>query len=597
MLLGGPAYISPLNAGFVIAPLLAVLSPTEFSPVVILAALRSLNSVADSVSLEHSLDSSDHGLLQLLYTEKHLSSITELLSQGSNSLTVQQQISLAAVLISKTCREETHRKTLAQMGVLEALAIQLSSFIVATGCCLLSRGGHDYGKMHPDSLPTATTRSRLSPILEAVGTIIQNSKRRAIQFLSAPAFATIFSRTESKDEYKLERKENERSAHLYNPSFDSLSRQDPFDALLPQVPNLHHRSSTTQKSGFPPLGTIAISGKQYQASRTFVSAVEVLQNQDCEYAGEEESPLVAWLFYSVRAESGITRLMAARVLAMFYRFGLANRRKETGFRMLLVPLLARMLDKESKTSPEAPNPYDSSVLRSSDWIIKEQAPAVLAMLAVDNVHLRRAAVDAGAIKKLSQLLKESYDPLPTTFSISLWTPAPMDPENPSSKANASKLGVAGFSPLAYHIMRVREEVLIALAAIASLEDEHRKAIIDNGVVPFVIESLKPFGATPSSSSIPKTQSEEIKNRTVLLGNPSPVILAACGAARMLSRSVSTLRTSLMDAGLAPPLFDLLRYQDMDIQIAATAVICNLLLEFSPMREVSHLSSDGSPPVL
>ena len=46
----------------------------------------------------------------------------------------------------------------------------------------------------------------------------------------------------------------------------------------------------------------------------------------------------------------------------------------------------------------------------------------------------------------------------------------------------------------------------------------------------------------------------------------------------------------MDAGLAAPLFVLLRNQDTEIQVAATAVICNLVLEFSPMRDVGCLSS-------
>ena len=41
----------------------------------------------------------------------------------------------------------------------------------------------------------------------------------------------------------------------------------------------------------------------------------------------------------------------------------------------------------------------------------------------------------------------------------------------------------------------------------------------------------------------------------------------------------------MDAGLAAPLFLLLKHQDVDLQIAATAVVCNLVLDFSPMRDV------------
>lgn len=574
-----------------IAPLLAVLSAAEFSPVAVLATLRTLNSVADSLSLEHSpVESSENGLHNLLYTEQHLSSVAQLLLQASLSLTVQQQISMAAALITKTCHEEAQRKLLAQAGILEALASRLSSFVIATGCYFV-RSGCNPDTATTKNLPTATTKSRLAPILEAVGTIIKDSKPRAIQFLSAPALAAVFPTTEFDATSNYERKANAWSSHFVTSFANRQMPPNPIEALLPQLPSLHYRGSLAQTSNFPPLGAVGATGKQSQLSRTVSSAIEVIQNQACDFAEDDENPLISWLIYIVRAEGGITRLMAAWVLAIFYRVGLANRRRETGFALLLIPLLVRMLDKDLKESVGVAGPYESSALRSSDWIMKEQAPAVLAMLAVDSLELQRAAVDAGAIKKLSQLLKESYDPLPTSFSTSLWTPQPPYVDNTESKASASKLGALGLSPSAYHVTRMRETVLVALAALASLKDEYRKAIIDNGVVPLVIESLKPFNTPSSASEYSKTPVDEAsKNRKALTGNPNIVILAACGAARGLSRSVSTLRTSLMDAGLAAPLFVLLRNQDTEIQVAATAVICNLVLEFSPMRDVGCLSS-------
>ena len=582
---GGPAYVPPLNAGLVITPLLAVLSPSEFCPPAVLAALRTLNSVADSLSLEQPSEySNQNGLHCLLYTEKHLTSITELLSQASSSVTVQQQISLAAALITKTCHNDMQRKMLAQMGVLEALATRLSSFVVATGCSLGPQNRYVLNSAYPDNPSAATIRSRLAPILEAIGTIIENSKSWAMQFLSAPAFASVFRKSDADSVPIFERKTHARNSPLFNPSTSRLAVKNPIETLLPQLPSLHHRGSTAQLSNFPPLGAIGTAGKQPQISKTFSSAIEEIQSQAFDYVEDDENPLISWLIFITRAESGITRLMAASVLAIFYRFGLTNKRRETGFAFLLVPLLVQMLDKDSKSPLGITSTYDASILRSPDWIVKEQAPAVLAMLAVDSLELQRATVDAGAIRKLSQLLKESYDPLPISSSTSIWTPQPANLENPESKANASKLAAAGLSPMAYHVTKMREAVLIALAAIASLKDEYRKAIIDNGVVPFVIESLK-LSSPISSLNIPKSQIEESQTRKILRENPNTVILAACGAARALSRSVSTLRTSLMDAGLAAPLFVLLRHQDMDIQIAATAVICNLVLEFSPMREV------------
>lgn len=565
------------------------MSPTEFSPIAVLATLRTLNSVADSLSLEHlSVDSTEDGLYNLLYTDQHLTSVAQLLSQVSLSLTVQQQISLAAALITKTCREEAQRKMLAQAGILEALASRLSSFVVATGCYFV-RSGCNSDTTSPENLPPVTAKSRLAPILEAVATIIKDSKSRANQFLSSPTLAAVFPRTELDATSNYERKANTWNSHFVTSFASRQMPPNPIETLLPQLPSLHYRGSLAQTANFPPLGAIGASGKPSQLSRTVSSAIEVIQNQACDFVEDDENPLIAWLIYIVRAESGLTRLMAAWVLAIFYRVGLANRRRETGFALLLIPLLVRMLDKDSKESVGFASHDDSSALRSSDWIMKEQAPAVLAMLAVDSLELQRAAVDAGAIKKLSQLLKESYDPLPTSSSTSLWTPQPLNLDNIESKASATRLGALGLSPSAYHVTRMRETVLVALAALASLKDEYRKAIIDNGVVPLVIESLKPFNAPSSASSYSKqTVDEASKNRKALAGNPNIVILAACGAARGLSRSVSTLRTSLMDAGLAAPLFVLLRNQDTEIQVAATAVICNLVLEFSPMRDVGCL---------
>ena len=571
---GGPAYIHPLNAGGVIAPLLDVLSPLEASPSAILAALRTLNTLADSLSLECSRrDSNPDGLLGFLYTETHLRSITWLLSQTSSSSTVQQQISLTAALVTKTCQDEFQRAMLAQNGVLEALASSLASFIVATGCCFMPVTAKS------DFPPPATVKSRLAPILEALGGIIQNSKNRALQFLSAPAFTAVFFRAETDAASAYQK--NKATSNAYNPgSFGSRHPSlNPLETLLPQLPCSHQRVSSALASNYPPLSASGTLGKQPQTTRNHSFAQGPFQSTE-----DDESPFISWLIYVARAEKGMTRLMAGWVLATLYRSGLTSRRRETSFALLLVPLLVRMLDKDLKVSPQLSDPYDASI-SNSDWAIKEQAPAVLAMLAVDSNELQRAAVDAGAIKKLSQLLKESYDPLPMSSSTSLWTPDGDSTDMMDTKNDASKLGASGLSPAAFHVTKMREAVLIALAALASLKDDFRRLIIDNGVVHFVIESLKPYSMALISSTNAKTTVDgSLHDRKVL--NPRHVILAACGMARGLSRSVSTLRTDLMDAGLAAPLFVLLKHADVDIQVSATAVICNLVLEFSPMREVS-----------
>lgn len=584
---GGPAYVSPLYAGLVLSPLLSILSPAESSSQVVLAALRALNTVADSLALERpSHDSAEDGLPSLLYVEQHVESLAQIIAQSSSSLVVQQQISLAAALISKTCREEEHRKGLAKAGVLEALATRLASFVVATGCSLHATDANLPHAGFPEGIsPPATSRSRLAPVLEAVGTIIQDSRHRTIQFISAPAFAAVFPKTDADVAVST----YERKAPW--PSYVSAIRQapvNPLETLLPQLPSLHHRGSTGTTVNFPHLGSVGTSARLSRTNGAFSTAVELNPLESLHHVEDDENALVAWLLYIVRGEGGTTRLMAAWVLTILYRSGLANRRRETGLAMLLVPLLVRMLDKDFKLAGDSQNAYDNSALRSSTWVIKIQAPAILAMLIVDSVELQRAAVDADAIKKLSQLLKESYDPVPTTSSTSLWSPEPSGAEDMDVResAHASKLGPTGLSPIAYHVIKMREAVLLAFAAIAPVKDEYRKAIIENGIVPFVIESLKPYNNS-ISAAIKEAKQPVVseKGKPASTGNPTPVLLAACGAARALSRSVSTLRTSLIDAGIAAPLFLLLEHESMEVQVAATAVVCNLILEFSPMREV------------
>lgn len=591
---GGPAYVSPLYAGLVLSPLLSILSPAESSSHVVLAALRALNTVADSLALERpNPDTADDSLPNLLYVEQHVESLAQIIAQSAASLMVQQQISLAAALISKTCREEEHRQGLAKAGVLEALATRLASFVVATGCSLHATDPHLPHSGLPEGIaPPATPRSRLAPVLEAIGTIIQDSRYRTIQFISAPAFAAVFPKTDADGSTSAYEKNGAWASYVATPFAIRQAPANPLETLLPQLPSLHHRGSTGTTVSFPQLGAAGPSAKLSRATGAFSTAVEITQPGSLHHVEDDENALVAWLLYIVRGEGGTTRLMAAWVLTIIYRSGLTNRRRETGLALLLVPLLVRMLDKGLKTAGDGQNAYDNSVLRSSTWVIKEQAPAILAMLIVDSVELQRAAVEGDAIKKLSQLLKESYDPLPTMSTTSLWSPEPSSPDEMDIResAHASKLGPTGLSPNAHHVVKMREAVLLAFAAIAPVKDEYRKAIIENGIVPFVIDSLKPYNNSSTSATImePKQPAMNEKGRTGLTGNPTPVLLAACGAARALSRSVSTLRTSLIDAGIAAPLFLLLEHESMEVQVAATAVVCNLILEFSPMREVMQI---------
>lgn len=358
------------------------------------------------------------------------------------------------------------------------------------------------------------------------------------------------------------------------------------------------------------------------------------------YGEEQESPMVPWLISLVRSTSGLERLMAASVLTSLYKAGFASKTRESAMALLVVPLLLRMLD-EAVNSASAGTSGDGSYSaggwegdddsnKTEHQAITEAALTVLARLVANSDVLQKAAIDGNAIKILAKLLKESYEPISTRSNPRPWNPTPTASANPSRTGTpvagthiqsaggerfvedsetaaggdldswamhvaASKLGPAGqSSQLAYRI-RLREATLKALTALVAVKYDYQKAFVDQDAMVYVVASLN---ATPSKPRANQDRTRSIKDVEMNSNgnsgddldpeygrNPVGVLVAACNCVRMLSRSIAILRTTLEDAGVTAPIFRLLRHPDIDVQIAATGVICNLLTETSPMREV------------
>ncbi|KAI8989797.1 ARM repeat-containing protein [Trametes punicea] len=122
------------------------------------------------------------------------------------------------------------------------------------------------------------------------------------------------------------------------------------------------------------------------------------------------------------------------------------------------------------------------------------------------------------------------------------------------------------------ISRLREAALTAVAAIALFDTDIRTAVTDNlRLIPAIQVSLS--------------------NRYV------GVRYAACQCARALSRAVSALRTNIVDTGLGLSVFQLFKKPDEDRRVmhAASAVICNIVTNFSPLR--TALLEQGAIPRL
>jgi hypothetical protein len=234
---------------------------------------------------------------------------------------------------------------------------------------------------------------------------------------------------------------------------------------------------------------------------------------------------------------------------------------------------------------------------SEDWAIKERTPAILAMLITDSEYLQKAAFDAHVVSKLSKMLRVSYDPVYETANPQPWSPH--GDENGDSPDNQYPgFDRSGQSPLLVHKIKVRESTLKAIAALVPFKDEYRKAIVDQGMMPYIVESMNSSPGKPSAKATEKSEKvvddlSELESKRGYGVNPVNVLVAACGAVRALSRSVSILRTTLIDNGVAEPVFRLLQHPDIEVQIAATATVCNLLTDVSPMREVCNMTFHSS----
>jgi hypothetical protein len=574
---GGAAFLSPILASDILPTLLSILSSPDCPTSFCLPILRVLNAIADRLPLQGQHQWSYYSrLADLLFSTEHVDSMARIVRQGYGSHKSQTSIELAASLIGKVCVAENHKAVLADCGVLDALAGKLASFVVAQGFVLPGAEEHAQEPNALGALPSpAPQTAKLSPILRAITVIVEHSKWRAEHFLSSPGIMTVFPRQLPEFAPADIRKGPWGSTYLSGSAVPRHAGASPIDALLPSVPVAHTKNSASA-GNFPPLGQ---QKPQRRHSQSFTAPLSLFEASGSE---EDESAVVPWLLYVLRAETGMVRLMAARLVTVLFRLGLAKRHRASVFSFLLIPILIRMLEKDYYHIAGADDVEYGGLITSKDRL-KEEAPAVLATLVIDDQEIQRHAVDGGAIKRLSQLLKESYNPM-SESERSMWhADADETEQGPGLEPVAEcSLGHHGYSPVLCHIMRYRENILKALAALVPFKDEYRKAVCENGVVPYIIDSLRP---RPSD---PKLEPPNQRNLAVD-GNPTPTLLAACGAARMLTRSVSVLRTSLVDAGVAAPLFVLIRHADIDVQIAATSVICNLALDFSPMKEVGMAS--------
>ncbi|KAF5025328.1 hypothetical protein F66182_2586 [Fusarium sp. NRRL 66182] len=582
---GGPAFLAPLHAARAIPALMANISPFINAPQLVIAALKALTDIADDAILAPPSSPIDvDSLADTVFSPQYLDSFGAMLSINTPNTLLQSQVPLAAGLISRLCRQEHHQQALATSGILDALATRLASVAVLRGEVVpgadISARNDGLFEAFPEPAPRTL---RLGSILEAITAILGDSKYRANRLVNSPSILAVFPSIKFEP----------------SPDFDvdqtgpNSTRQQPVTAMEYMLPINLPRNITTSPYGSLPLGGSPDSQSSSRSSLGKFSSSAIWDSprypplgSSSEDTEEVESPFVPWLVRLVRRSNEYERLLASSVLAALIKGGVASKGlRETSLGLLVVPLLVEMISRNDKDVSDV-NEIDNTIKRT----ILERAPVVLARMITDSEYLQKAAFECEAVSVLSRLLKHAYTPVKENGQPRYWSPyadVDMEVENNSPMA---QLGREGQNELLVHRLKVRESTLKAIAALAGGKEDYRKAFVADDIVSYVVESLSEYPRKPQTikertSEKPSTDSVR-KGETAGYGaNPSSVIVAGCHVIRMLSRSVSILRTSLVDHGVTLPIFRFMKHPDASVQVAATAAICNLVLEVSPVREL------------
>jgi hypothetical protein len=568
---GGPAFVAPLLAGHVLPPLLEALRPSETPSKLVTTTLKTLNQIVDAVHQEKPwLDTSDassrsslaSAVNESIYTRSVIDSLAEILAQPAGTMKANQQIDSTIRLIMKTCVEDGQKKMLVDAGILDLLADKLAAVAAMDDRIPAT----EWKQSNREQLP----RACLPDILEAISSIIKDSHFYTARFLYSHSVQQLFGWP----------KERTTTAA---PDSDITSQAASWDKLIPRVQTMASKSDPYIKQ-WPALGAYAsASGDSYSR----LPSMESLQQTSSRsvITDESESPLFIWLMYVARRGEGRERLSACWLLALLKKFGErwplndpSKTTRERHFSYLIIPLVEKMIEDSSPTSEQAKKASTlSPAARDELRFVLERSPVVFAELVAGNKSLQTAALHTRTLPILIQILKKSFD-VPATSSKPLWQPRSSSNEvkDPSIDLVSSTLGRSGLSADVLHAFRYRESVLLALAAIAGDQDSLRKMVIEMGAATHIIEALVSY----------RENNEQDTSSSAKDGNPDSVLIAACKVTRSLSRSVSVLRTSLIDHGVAQPIFELLTHPNVKVQIAATEVITNLVLDVSPMRTVS-----------
>lgn len=548
---GGAPFVHPVIASGAVDCLLHALQ-LGYAPRLVTATLEALRDLAASWKLSHETNDSIDVLSLNVFTAESTEAFLDILREPTGSGERAKQLPLVCDIVALAAQDDDTKAFLTRSELLDVLAGLLVSFSITNKHI-------DYRSSASHLLPCPPV-SMIPSILSALSSLVSGSAHRAHRFVWSQHIKDMFLNF-SPGEGDLR--------YMMGPRHGMPNANG---SLLPPLHIPNSKSvSYNSSSAFPVLGSMS---KENGTADRGLSSTEI----------DHANAVCSWLLYFARALQGPRRLQALRLLAMVnealendaealpqHEFGQKSKDRERQLDVLAVPLAVKLVQdsSESKDVAESRDPEELAK-------VQEAGCDVLARLVLCNRRLQTAAFDAFAIKYVCSVLRKSFDNVP--LAKPMW-PARRTPEGEIEKSAACQLGSKGLPLEILHAMRCRRGALEALAAMGQRDDVHRKAIVEAGVIGRMIDSLKPFPHDLQVTIMSNKGQLSAKD-----GNTISVVLAACHAAKSMARSVSLLRTSLIDAGIAKPLFELLKHENADVQIAATDVCANLVLDFSPMRE-------------
>ncbi|EGG15091.1 armadillo repeat-containing protein [Cavenderia fasciculata] len=106
--------------------------------------------------------------------------------------------------------------------------------------------------------------------------------------------------------------------------------------------------------------------------------------------------------------------------------------------------------------------------------------------------------------------------------------------------------------------KLLENALTAIAVLCSTREDSRRQVAESKAIPIIVQLL--------DSSQPSIKA------------------AACRCIKSLSRSIKQLRTFLYDSAVGQPFPKLIVDPSLEVRVNALASICNLVIDFSPMKQ-------------